>query len=269
MNKDKAGKSYWDRAWEDTPVLNAIDPRALGVNNYVNRKFHEYFQKVFSGMETGGKRLLEIGCAKSHWLPYFAKEFGFIITGLDYSEIGCLKAREILVNSGVTGEVVNADFFDPPENMLQFYDVVVSFGVVEHFEDTVDCLKTFKKFMKTGGVIISSIPNMTGVVGSLFNKLNIEVYETHVPLDVDMLRKAHILSGFGDVSCAYFLSNGFNIINLNGLNPQRTSTRVKALLVRNLSRASKVVWGIEDIVCAFPPSKLFSPFIICSGRITL
>jgi 2-polyprenyl-3-methyl-5-hydroxy-6-metoxy-1,4-benzoquinol methylase len=268
MNRDKARRSYWDHVWENTPLVCAVDPDVLGLNNYVNRKFHEYFQKEFSGMDTNDKRLLEIGCASSQWLPYFVKEFGFKVTGIDSSEIGCLKAREILSNAGVTGEVLNADFLYPPADMSQAFDVVISFGVVEHFENTVDCINAFKEFMNTSAVIITVIPNLMGILGLLQNILNKQVYDKHVPLDNDMLRRAHGLAGFGNLKCNYFLSNSLGLINLNGLNPEQKSTRVKALLMRNLTRISKVVWKIEETIDNFPTSKLLSPYIICIGKIT-
>lgn len=269
MNIDKAGKSYWDHLWGESPLLNAVDPHVSGLNNYVNRKFHEYFQKVFSGMDTDGKRLLEIGCARSQWLPYFNKEFGFEVTGVDYSEVGCEMAQAILEKQGVKGTVSCEDFFAPSKMLIEEFDVVVSFGVAEHFQDTIACISAFSRFLKPGGIIITSVPNVTGIVGLLQKKLNKQVYDKHVPLDVHMLGRAHVLSGFKDLRCDYFLSNHLGMINLNGLNPQERSTRIKALLVLNLIRASKAVWKIEEIVGNFPTSKLLSPFIICSGRITL
>lgn len=52
---------------------------------------------------------LEIGCARSRWLPYFAKEFGFEVSGIDYSEVGSQQATQILFNEGVQGNIVFAD----------------------------------------------------------------------------------------------------------------------------------------------------------------
>ena len=43
---------------------------------------------------------------------------------------------QILSIEGVKGDIVCADFFSPPESMIEEFDVVISFGVLEHFEDT-------------------------------------------------------------------------------------------------------------------------------------
>src|SRR5262245_56096999 len=102
---DKAGKAYWDGLWKHSTLPRAVNPQTTGLNNYVNRKFHEYFSEAFSLLETRGGRLLEIGCARSAWLPYFTREFDFDVCGLDYSEQGSRQAKEVLVNEGVKGEV--------------------------------------------------------------------------------------------------------------------------------------------------------------------
>jgi SAM-dependent methyltransferase len=177
-------------------------------------------------------------------------------------------AREILEKQGAKGTVCCENFFAPPRTLIEQFDVVVSFGVLEHFEDTVGCVSAFSRFLKPGGIIITSVPNMRGILGLLQKKLNKQVYDKHVPLDADMLRGAHALSYFTDLKCDYFLSNDFGIINLGCLNPEQRSTRLKAFLMRNLSRASRAVWKIEEIIGNLPTSKLLSPFLICSGRIT-
>ena len=150
MSTDKAGKSYWDRSWEKRSLANAVDPGGKGLNHYVDRKFHVFFRDTFAGMDTKEKRLLEIGCAGSSWLPYFAQQFGFKVCGLDYSELGCQQAGQILSEANVEGEVICADFFAPPSRLRNAFDVVVSFGVVEHFENTSACLQAIGEFLKPG-----------------------------------------------------------------------------------------------------------------------
>ncbi|HXY53919.1 MAG TPA: class I SAM-dependent methyltransferase [Nitrospirota bacterium] len=266
MNQDKAGKTYWDRTWENREVLSAVDPRLPGLNNHINRQFHEYFQNAFSGMTTKGKKILEIGCARSQWLPYFAKEFGFVVSGIDYSEIGCVKAREILSHAGVSGEVMNMDFFNPPAHMLHAYDVVVSFGVVEHFKNTFDCINAYTSYLSPGGLMITVIPNLAGLVGLLQKKLNKSIYDKHEPLDMNMLREAHHAADLTALTCDYFLSTNFGVLNMDGLSRMRTVTRIKMFFCRALSFTSMMVWQIEEVIGSMPSSKMMSPYIICRGK---
>ena len=117
------------------------------------------------------------------WLPYFAKEFAFEVYGIDYSEIGCQQAKQILEYEGVNGKIVCADFFSPPGSMLKAFDVVVSFGVLEHFEDTTACIAAFSKFLKPGGLLITNIPNLCGLNGLIQKMINRSIFDIHVPLD--------------------------------------------------------------------------------------
>ena len=133
-NLDRAGQEYWDALWEGETLPAPVDPRDKTLGNYVFRKYHELFTRVLPRGQN--VRLLEVGCARSRWLPYFAAEHGYEVTGLDYSTTGCEQARQILAAAGVEGRIVEGDLFSPPEDLLEAFDVVVSFGLVEHFDDT-------------------------------------------------------------------------------------------------------------------------------------
>jgi|SRR5919202_2011834 2-polyprenyl-3-methyl-5-hydroxy-6-metoxy-1,4-benzoquinol methylase len=269
MNKDLAGKEYWDESWLVGEIPLPVDPQDLGVNNYTNftnRRFHEYFHKIFSGLDNRGLRLLEIGCARSVWLPYFAKEFGFKVYGIDYSEVGCQQARQILSKAAVEGEVVCADFFSPPTTMLETFDVVVSFGVAEHFEDTKNCIIQFSKFIKPDGMMITIIPNLTGWFGSLQKTFNIEVYKVHVIRSVQEFRLAHIQANMKVLECNYFISQSLALVSLKGLNPNQVGTRLKILAQLFLILLAQLIWLFEDYVKPLPVTAMLSPYIVCVAQ---
>ncbi|MFC1826122.1 class I SAM-dependent methyltransferase, partial [Thermodesulfobacteriota bacterium] len=215
--ENKTTKEYWDNIWESIPIQQAVNPRSRRLKDYVNLRFHEYFSRIFSSMDIKGKRLLEIGCARSQWLPYFAKEFGFEVYGIDYSEIGCEQAKQILLNSGAKGEVIIADFFSPPEKLLESFDVVVSFGVIEHFANTRSCIKAFYNFLKPEGIMINSIPNLTRLNGITFKMLNRPLYDMHYVLDKERMQMLHEAAGLEILECNYFVFSNFSVLNLNGL----------------------------------------------------
>ena len=158
---DRAGQEYWDALWEDERLPAPVDPRDKALSNYVFRKYHELFTRV---LPRGHKvRLLEVGCARSRWLPYFAAEHGYEVTGLDYSTTGCEQARQILAAAGVEGRIVEGDLFSPPEDLLEAFDVVVSFGLVEHFDDTTAATEALGRFLVPGGTLVTVIPNHRGI----------------------------------------------------------------------------------------------------------
>jgi 2-polyprenyl-3-methyl-5-hydroxy-6-metoxy-1,4-benzoquinol methylase len=263
---DKAGQQFWNEMWTSSAVAAAVDPADGSLLNSYNRRFHQEFVRLFANMRGSTTRLLEIGCAKSAWLPYFAREFGFSVTGLDYSPIGSQMAREGLRRSGVDGEVVCTDLFTPPPRMLGAYDVVVSFGVAEHFEDTSAYLTSVAAYLKPGGLLITSIPNMAGAVGSLQKLLSRRVYDIHVIIDREMFRKAHEVAGLEVLECDYFMSTNFGVVNLDGV-PRGTPTYLaKKVLLGVLARVSMAAWFVERSLGSLPVSRRSSPYVNCVAR---
>lgn len=266
MNIDKAGKNYWDSCWLSRDIPNLVNPYKQGLDNYVNRHLHNYCSKIFHGLETSKMKLLEIGCANSVWLPYFTQEFGFKISGIDYSEIGCNQSKNLLEKLGLEHEIICENFFSPLENLWSTFDVVVSFGVVEHFEDTQACLSAFYQFLKPNGMLITSIPNMNGLTGFTQKLFNQPIFDIHVPLDLDALVNFHQKAGFEIIDCHYFLPINFGVINLNGLETASLQTRLKSSILCNLCRLSKVVWAIDENAVKLPTTKFFSPYILVVGK---
>jgi len=259
MTRDKADKLYWDRTWDNAPLPRVINPYARDLNNYVYRKFHEFFREVLSQKETKDKKLLEIGCARSIWLPYFVKEFGFKVYGIDYSEIGCHQAMQILLNEGLRGEVIHSDFFSPPEFMIGAFDVVVSLGVVEHFQDTVGCVGMLTKFLKPGGILITNIPNLIGLVGLVQKYFNRDIFNIHVPLSAENLGDAHRRNGLHLILCHYFLVANFGILNLENLK----GNACWAWILPLRSWISKAIWVCEKSIPFLRPNRWSSPYINC------
>jgi 2-polyprenyl-3-methyl-5-hydroxy-6-metoxy-1,4-benzoquinol methylase len=259
MTLDKAGKQYWDKTWETYDIPKKVNPRQAGLSNYVSRRYHEYFCKVFWNLNTHGKTLLEIGCARSAWLPYFAEEFRFDVYGIDYSEIGCQQARHILSNERVKGEIVCADFFSPPESMLRAFDVVVSFGVLEHFKNTTACVAAFSRFLKPGGLLITNIPNLCGLNGLIQKMINRPIFDIHVLLDKNALMQVHRINGLRVISCDYFLFTNLGVLNFENLKGglfYKRATRLRSLI-------NKVAWVCERAIPMLKPNRWSSPYINC------
>lgn len=263
-DRDKAGKEYWDQLYAPDRTLGAINPRDTSLRNYIACQFHSYFKRTLPSMNA--KELLEVGCGGSQYLPYFAKEFGLHVTGLDYSEPGCASAAGLLTREGVPGRIVCADFFDPPRSLCGKFDVVVSFGVVEHFTDTPDCVAAIANFLKPGGLILTFVPNMTGVMGSLQKAFDRRLFNKHVPLNRELLRCAHERAGLLVQECDYFIFNNFFMIGLQPASGSSTGRYLKAFFLRCLHYFSGAIWTLERVFHRFPPIGFTSPYVVCAAR---
>lgn len=241
-NVDKAGVNYWDQIWDGSELPQAIDPRDSSISNHVQRQFHSYFEDLFTKIDTTKMNLLEIGCARSTWLPYFAKEYQFNVWGLDYSDIGCQQSREILAKEGVSGNVILGDAFAPPAAMLGQFDVVISFGVVEHFVDTAATLAAFAKFLKPTGILLTIIPNMTGIIGRLQKRLNRPIFDIHVPLDTMQLAEAHQQANLTVINAQYMIFLNLWILNFQGIPPHSLKYRLARVSRALLGRLMWLPW---------------------------
>jgi 2-polyprenyl-3-methyl-5-hydroxy-6-metoxy-1,4-benzoquinol methylase len=226
----------------------------------------EYFNNAFSNMETRGKALLEIGCARSIWLSHFANAFGFRVSGIDYSTQGCEDTKRSLLNDGIASEIVCADFFDPPSWMTNKYDVIVSFGVAEHFQDTQACIRAFAKMLKPGGIMITVIPNMFGLIGQIQKIVDKQIFDIHVQLNAHDLRNGHEAAGLEVLDCNYFLSINFGVCNVEKCSQRTISWLCRKSIVASLLRLSMLVWLIEEHLPLFKPNKFTSPYITCLAR---
>jgi SAM-dependent methyltransferase len=261
---DLAGPAYWDGVWGDEGVAAPIDPRAGGVRNSLNRRFDRFFRDVLAPLGRGSA-LLEAGCAHSRWLPYFALELGFEVCGVDYSASGCAGTRQVLERAGVPAEVVQADFFQPPPQLAGRFDVVVSFGVVEHYRDTAGVIRALSRFLRPGGLMVTQVPNMVGMVGTLQRWFNRPVFEKHVPLSTAALEDAHHAGGLDVESCQWFAFANFGVVNLGGL-PAGGGREAKRLVTTALVALSAGAWALEDRGVRLPPNRRSSPYVVCVAR---
>ncbi|MBX3486374.1 MAG: class I SAM-dependent methyltransferase [Candidatus Paracaedibacteraceae bacterium] len=258
---DKAGNDYWDHNWSQTDFPQLFDPNDHSLDNYVNLQLHEYFQKLINGRKEFS--VLEIGCANSIWPIYFHRYFNADVYGLDYSKVGSEKSRNLLKYYHVPGKIYCENLFSPPTELLEKFDLVVSFGVVEHFEDTAHCLKSCSAFVKPGGLLLTLIPNIPSIIGFIQKFVDKEVYDVHVPLTKKNMIDAHQSATLELEHCDYFMSMNLNVVNSGSF----SSHRLNPLLRRILSGISKVSWILEKCGIRIPKNRLTSPYIVSVAKI--
>jgi 2-polyprenyl-3-methyl-5-hydroxy-6-metoxy-1,4-benzoquinol methylase len=261
---DKAGVQFWEEWWKRTrvPLPPPLDPHRPGLKNYEVRRFHHTFEELFKGYNTSSMELIEIGCAQSAYLPYFAKQLGFKVSGIDRSEVGCERARKMLEREGVKGEVYCADFFSVPAQLLGRFDVVISFGVVEHFERTAEAVGAMARLLKPGGIMFTHIPNFTGVLGKYQKLLDRYIYDAHVPLSPENLASAHREAGLEIESCDYFLPIGLEVCHVE----RWPKHLFYWFTIRSHTAISRAVWFVDDHIVRLRQNRWTSPFINCVAR---
>ncbi len=259
---EKATPRYWESLWRDAALPRPLRPHERGVNHFVDRAFHRAFTALFGGRSGGSFRLLEAGCAQSAWLPYFAREFGCAVTGIDYSPTGCERARRLLAAAGVEGDIVLGSFLEPPAALLGSFDAVVSFGVIEHFEVTAVVVQALTRFLKPGGVFVATVPNMAGIVGRCQKALDRAAFEMHQPLTPADLAAATTAAGLEAVTCRPFLLFNLGAVSIASLLPHPLLHGACRLFFAGASRA---VWALQRFTGEEATHPRLAPYLWCTG----
>lgn len=255
-------RSYWDRTWSRQGIPAPVDITNRGIRNHATLVLHDRFKELFAEFRGRQASIIELGCAQSKWLPYFASHWNFIAAGLDESELGCQRSREMLAHSGARGEIVCADLFDPPPQMIGRFDIAFSYGLVEHFPDTSSAIAACAAFVKPGGLIVTIIPNLNGSVGLLQSLLDRKVYDAHIPMTAESLCAAHQKAGLSVLRCDYMLSANFAMITHPNVRPRLLNRLVRLALIG----ITGLVWTIERLGIPIPPSRFMSPYVFCAAK---
>lgn len=150
MEQHNPGKmtdvNYWTERQEKlTPINTTASPKL--------------YAPISRFMPTGSNfTCLEVGVYPGGHLLYLAQTFGYQPVGVDFSPNVSLLTK-IFRQHHIEGEFIQADFFEWDPRRL--FDVVVSHGFIEHFEDYAAVVDRHWELVKPGGIMIISTPVFT------------------------------------------------------------------------------------------------------------
>ena len=96
------------------------------------RDIHELFLRLLP--RDSSFRFLEVGAYPGTYMRYFHDHFQYQVSGLEYVDWCCAEAQQLLNTCGISAEMIHDDIFTYElASERQPWDVVASFGLVEHF----------------------------------------------------------------------------------------------------------------------------------------
>ena len=168
-------QDYWQATWEGASA----------------RRGFELFDDVAKHLPRGdGLSFLEVGCAPGGILAEFCARLGYEAHGVDFAA----DPREIenfLRGEGVrVGEIHRADFLTwRPERR---YDIVASFGFIEHFENADEVVDRHFRLARPGGRVVITMPNFARgqkLLHAVFDRENLRLHNTKI-MNLGFLRRA-------------------------------------------------------------------------------
>lgn len=170
---------FWNRYWEGCALPNTVD---------VNFSFDRCLSNALRTELVGVKgEVLEVGCAPGKWLAFMAAEFGLKPSGIEYSPAGMkATAKNFQILGLPLGDIHTGDFFKIEPSRQ--YDVVMSFGFIEHFTDADSVVERHLQWLKPGGTLILGVPNFRGIYYFLQKILDQGILDKH---NLDVMRLSY------------------------------------------------------------------------------
>jgi SAM-dependent methyltransferase len=231
-------KDFWASYWAD------YEPRIVG---------EVPFSDLFDGFPAQGASFIEIGGFPGTFAAYFKKRFQYDVTLLDYFVVPGVVEKLERVNGLESGSiaVLKEDFlaYEPTAQ----YDVVFSAGFLEHFEDTEDILRRHCGLLKPGGTLFVSMPNFTGLHGTVQKIVHRSNYDAH-NRDAMNMKRLRAIGGRLPLSQFKVEYYGVPMLHLEPDAPVSPLTR-------------RVIWKLSRMISRLPgKNRLLAPNIIITGK---
>ena len=144
-------KEYWEDVWKNVKLPITTSP----VQN------HE-LDRIFRRLLPRSVSFIEIGCAPGSWMSYFAKEFGYSVSGIEYAPMAAELTKRNLEYLNIPAEIFTEDFLS--YKFKKKYDVVFSGGFIEHFDKPLEVIGRIVDITNPNrGIVITVIPTVPGV----------------------------------------------------------------------------------------------------------
>lgn len=122
---------------------------------------------------------IEIGGIPGKFLVFLNKTLGYHVTGIDFADTDSFFRDNMALNDVQEYEFIKADFleFSPARK----FDVVVSFGFIEHFEDVEGIVTRHCDLVSDNGYLVITTPNFRYfqyLYHYIFDRANLLIHNT-------------------------------------------------------------------------------------------
>jgi len=188
---------YWDSLYEN------LEPRYDSQTNIL-------FADLFDRFLKPGGTCFEVGCYPGNFLIHLGRRFNYEVSGIDATPFVLTRMPERLRQHGLKiGRFYHGDFLQfQPEHL---YDVVCSFGFIEHFTNFENVMEKHLRMVAPGGTLIVSCPNFRYAQFVFHRLLDPVNLSRHVLAAMDLSRWRQVLTrnGMEILHHDYYRTAGF------------------------------------------------------------
>lgn len=147
-------QDYWEKYYSKsaTNKKNIIDVVSI---------YDKYWNVLITENDNKNKKtLIELGGYPGRYLAYLSDKYNLTSTCLDFNS-DTIKVEESMPAFGVVDyKIIQADILN--YKPLEKYDLVISNGFIEHFDNYEKVLNNHCAYLKKGGTMLVMIPNKRG-----------------------------------------------------------------------------------------------------------
>lgn len=240
-------RDFWVKYWESKTDLSVVIPE-----NYL---FHRQLADIVKKDKV--ETAIELGGFPGYYAVFLKKYLKLDVTLLDYFVHPPITEQLLQTNGLVKNDIhiIETDLFKyKPE---QQYDLVLSCGLIEHFNDTTDIINRHIAFVKPEGTLFITLPNFKALNGWFQKNFDKENYDKH---NIDCMDPALLAKICKDAGLEVVQSRYFGRFSLWLENEKQ-----KSLGVRLLKKSMWLTGKIFTKIFAFD-SKQLSPYIILEAK---
>lgn len=149
MNK-LTDQAYWEKYYSQTKT------NKKQIQSIIS-EYDSFWDTLISSVDDKPKTILEIGGYPGRFLAFLADKYQLEPTCLDFNS-DIQKINESMQSFGIVDyHIIQADITNYIPDTE--YDIVISNGFIEHFENYEFIMDVHTKFLKKGGAMLIMVPN--------------------------------------------------------------------------------------------------------------
>lgn len=248
MRSDLTSRNYWQK--RQSKLKAPTDRGAIkDLLDSVEPLLREY----------KGQRWIELGCSPGHFSSLLYRRIPFKPFGVDFSPDAHLYVDAMAQYARAHATLFQADLRDFATTEL--YDVVMSFGLIEHFTNPAEILEHHYRLCRRGGLLVVSIPHLRFLQWTyhfLFDRKDLAVHN----VSMMNLRTFHTFSQIKNMEILLLRHVG----RINFWNVDESGPRAIAILRKVASLGIRVLVNLLLPNVLPRDNKIYAPWIVFVAR---